>query len=345
MLAKKRIFALVCAVLFLFVSCTKNEKKTDSLSIAIFVPGVVAGNAVYEMFVSGSEKAIESYKTKENAKSLKYQVIEAGTNQSEWSAKLTALCASEQWDLIFSSNPALPDILEPILKDFPNQKCIILDSYKTGIAGMQTVLYNQRQQAYLAGYAAAMVTTAKDLPYANSAKKIALIAAQEYPAMNDIMYPGFIEGARAYDPEIEVLFRIVGNWFDASKSYEIASSLYDLGVDVMLPIAGGASQGVISCAKDKSFYISWFDNEGYEKAPGYVISSAMMMQEKMAEQVLGNYLDGRAEFGTANIYGMEDGFIDFVLHEPTSDNPERVQKIAEVYDAIKTKRLVLEPSL
>jgi len=189
MLAKKRIFALVCAVLFLFVSCTKNEKKTDSLSIAIFVPGVVAGNAVYEMFVSGSEKAIESYKTKENAKSLKYQVIEAGTNQSEWPAKLTALCASEQWDLIFSSNPALPDILEPILKDFPNQKCIILDSYKTGIAGMQTVLYNQRQQAYLAGYAAAMVTTAKDLPYANSAKKIALIAAQEYPAMNDIMYP------------------------------------------------------------------------------------------------------------------------------------------------------------
>ena len=142
--------------------------------------------------------------------------------------------------------------------------------------------------------------------------------------MNDIMYPAFIEGARAYDPEIEVLFRIVGNWFDASKSYEIASSLYDLGVDVMLPIAGGASQGVISCAKDKGFYISWFDNEGYEKAPGYVISSAMMMQEKWLSKFWETI--SMVELNLEQqIFGMEDGFIDFVLHEPTSDNPERVK--------------------
>lgn len=338
-------FTLLSVLSFVFLSCSKNEQSQKELSVAIFIPGVVSENAVYEMFVAGSEKAIQKFTANEASPKVNYQIIEAGTNQSEWPGKLTALCASEKWDLIFSSNPALPDILEPILKSFPKQHCIILDSYKPGINTMQTILYNQRQQAYLAGYAAAMVTTAKDLEFANTAKKIALIAAQEYPAMNDIILPGFIEGAKAYDSEIEVLFRIVGNWFDASKGYEIASALYDSGVDVILPIAGGASQGVLSCAKDKGFYVSWFDNEGYEKAPGYVISSAMMMQEKMAEGILQNYLEGKADFSSASIYGMEDGFIDFVLHSPASDNPERLEKLTAIYEAIKEKRLVLEPSL
>ena len=37
---------------------------------------------------------------------------------------------------------------------------------------MQTVLYNQRQQVYLAGYAAAMVTTAKICPMQIVQKKL-----------------------------------------------------------------------------------------------------------------------------------------------------------------------------
>ena len=140
-------FTIVIALLAMVFSCSKKENNAKDISIAIFIPGVVSENAVYEMFVAGSEKAIQKYSTNKDTAKINYQIIEAGTNQSEWPTKLTALCASEKWDLIFSSNPALPDILEPILEKFPQQNVIILDSYKPGINTMQTILYNQRQQA------------------------------------------------------------------------------------------------------------------------------------------------------------------------------------------------------
>ena len=34
-----------------------------------------------------------------------------------------------------------------------------------------------------------------------------------------------------------------------------------------MPISGGANQGVLAAAKELGFYVSWFDNNGYSKAP------------------------------------------------------------------------------
>ncbi|MFH5848934.1 BMP family ABC transporter substrate-binding protein, partial [Clostridium perfringens] len=92
--------------------------------------------------------------------------------------------------------------------------------------------------------------------------------------------PAFLEGARAVDPAFEVDFRVVGNWYDASKGAELARAMKAAGVDVIMPIAGGANQGVIAAAKEGGFYVAWFDDNGYAKAPGYVVSSSVMAQER-----------------------------------------------------------------
>lgn len=194
----------------------------------------------------------------------------------------------------------------------------------------------------MAGYAAAMATTSDDLEFANPQKKIALIAAQEYPVMNKIIFPAFVEGAKAFDTEVTVDFRLVGNWYDAAKGNELARALFNDGVDVILPIAGGASQGVIAAAKDLGFYISWFDSDGYTKAPGNVISSAMIMQEKMAEKILSDYIENKVEFGKAQFAGMEDGYVAFTAHEPLTNDPERAASLEQMYTSILEKVLVLE---
>ncbi len=334
------ILVLATAVLLSF-SMARPVEKTGK-SIAVFVPGIVSGSPVYEMLVSGAQKAVDEYKGRDFGP-LSLTVIEAGTNQSEWPGKITALCAEGKYDLILSSNPALPDIIEPLTKQFPKQYFIILDSYKEGNASMATVQYNQRQQAYMAGFAAAMASTSTDLKFANTDKKIALIAAQEYPVMNQVLYPSFVEGAKAYDKDIAVEFRLVGNWYDASKGNELARSLYKDGVDVILPIAGGASQGVIAAAKDLGFYISWFDSDGYSKAPGYVISSAMIMQEKMTKKILSDYIENKVVFGKAFTAGMEDGYVGFTPYEPLTDSAIRTEKLDALITSITEKVLVLDP--
>ena len=212
----------------------------------------------------------------------------------------------------------MPEIIEPLTAQFTKQKFIVLDAYLPDNKSIATVRYNQREQGYLTGYAAGLVTIAEktEMVFANKAKKIALIAAQEYPVMNNTILPAFTEGAKAADPEIEVDFRIVGNWYDAGKSADIAREVYLDGADVILPIAGGANQGVLVSAKALGFYVAWFDDNGYEKAPGLVISSSVMEQKKMAFELTEQYLAGETEFGTAKTVGVADGYVDFVLDDP-----------------------------
>ena len=294
-----------------------SKKAAKEVSIAVFVPGVMAGSPTYEMLAAGSVEAVEEYNKRTN-QNVKIDVIEAGTNQAEWSSKLTAVTAGNKYSLIVSSNSSLPAIIEPLTEQFPEQKYLVLDAYLENNSNVATVNYNQREQGYLTGYAAGLATTADSsvFPYTNSAKKIALIAAQEYPVMNEIILPAFEEGAKAADSGVSVEFRIVGNWYDASKSADIARSLYEEGVDVILPISGGANQGVISAAQSLNFYVTWFDNNGYDKAPGLVISSMALEQKKLAKEMVSAYLEDKLEFGTAKTVGIKDGYITFVKDDP-----------------------------
>lgn len=339
-------FLLVILIFSLFsFSCSKTE-STESLSVAVFVPGIIADSPVYSMLVDGVVSGVEQYNDTlaQEEKKVEVTVLEAGTNQAEWSAKITALAATEQYDVIISSNPSLPEIIAPLAKQFPHQKFIVLDAFCQGNPQIATVRYNQREQAYLTGYIAALVSDCVDMPFANPEHKIALVAAQEYPVMNNIILPGFIEGATAAIPGTRVEFRVVGNWYDAAKSSELCRALYKEGVDVILPICGGASQGVLAAAKELGFYITWFDDNGFAKAPGYVVSSSVMAQKRMAQETIFAYLNGTLDFGKATTVGIQEGYVDFiqddVLYAQAVPSSVR-EKMSTVVESIKNGTLLL----
>ena len=77
-------------------------------------------------------------------------------------------------------------------------------------------------------------------------------------------------------------------------------------------ICGGASQGVISSAVNAKIYISWFDDSGFSRAPGTIIGSSTVNQEKMAYLITKEFFEGKTPWGTAKMVGMQDGFIDFI---------------------------------
>lgn len=333
-------------LIFIFTGCNKKNEK-DTISVAVFVPGIMADSPIYNMLAQGVTSAVEEYNSNvEDEKKVNITILEAGTNQAEWASKITALAASELHDVIISSNPALPDIIAPLTVQFPKQKFIILDAFYEGNKSIATIRYNQREQAYLTGYIAALISTAntEDLPFANPEPKLGFIAAQEYPVMNEILLPSFIEGAKAANPDSSVEFRIVGNWYDAAKGAELAKALYKEGVDVILPICGGASQGVISSAKDLGFYITWFDDNGFSKAPGYIVSSSVMAQERMAKEITLRFLDGSLEFGKAETVGIPEGYVDFVqddsLYIETVPADIRL-KMKNLVNSIKSGQLLL----
>ncbi len=298
------LFTTILAAL-LFSGCAK---KTDKTSIAVFVPGIIDDSPVYNMLVQGIKKAVEEKnQSLSDENKIDVFIMEAGTNQAEWGQKLTALSAEQKYDVIISSNPSLPDLVEPILQQFPGQKFILMDATKEGNKNIHTVCYNQYEQSYITGYIGGLMS---------KSHKMALIAAQEYPVMNNIIFPYFEKGAQAADSSTSVDFRVVGNWYDAIKGAEIADAVAKVGVDVILPICGGASQGVIASAVNNGIYITWFDNNGFEKAPGTIISSSVMEQEKMSYNVTKEFIDGKTPWGSAKMVGIKEGFVDFVQDDP-----------------------------
>lgn len=351
--------SLSCCAFFLFIffsifmlnSC--GLKNVHHKAIAVFVPGIIDDSPIYANLVSGVKSAVEEFNQNvesqqvENLQNGNFQnenensknqiqhtkiqnqknknqklsgdvsnqkvelfIFEAGTNQSEWLGQLTSLCASGKYDVIFSSNPSLPEIAKPLTALFPNQKFIFLDAFCAEEKNFITANYNQDEAAFITGYICALMSRSK---------KIGLIAAQEYPVMNEVILPSFEKGAKTANENVQVDFRIVGNWWDAKKGAELADSMSIAGVDAILPICGGAAQGVIASAKERGFYLSFFDAASYQVAPGLVISCVVNEQEKLAFELCKNYLSGNLDFENEEIrarsFGMSEGYITFVEDE------------------------------
>lgn len=287
-----------------FAAGEAEESAADGYAIAVFVPGVVEGSPTYEMLVSGVERAVEE----SDAASVK--VIEGGFNQATWQQGVTELAATGTYDLIVTSNPSMPEICDAVSRQFPDQRFLVLDGYLAGNPQIHTVLFNQREQAFLAGHFAGLVTQS-EMEHANDAVRVGLLAGQEYPIMNQVILPGYELGLRSIAPEGSVDFRVLGNWYDAAKASEITNNMLSTGSDVILTIAGGAGQGVITATRENGGYALWYDSSGYDLAPGIVIGSSVVRLDEAAFQRTLAAIAGELEYGDADVLGVAEGYVDF----------------------------------
>jgi simple sugar transport system substrate-binding protein len=337
------VLGIFTAAVFSFGGCKAKSENAGggdpqkNLSIAVFVPGVMSGSPIYEMLAQGVRRAAADF-SKENDASpqgegetriggVEVTVIEGGFNQAEWEPRITAMAASGNYDLIVSSNPSLPVIAGAVSAKFPHQRFLLLDGELSGNPMIYTLRYNQREQAYMAGHIAALVAES------SGSGRIGLVAGQEYPAMNGIILPGYEEGARAVRVESVVDFRVVGNWFDAGKGAELAADMIRGGAAVILCIAGGANEGVVQAAAEAGAKVIWFDTNGYAIRPGTVVGSAILHQDKAAYEKTKAFLEGRLPFGSAEVLGVAEGYVDFIEDDP--------DYIAAVSPEIRERQAVL----
>lgn len=312
----KTIIAVTALASMALTSCSKQGRGQE-ISVAVFLPGIIADSPTYAHVAQGAEEAAKEHNAgASGGRKVSLHIMEAGTNQAEWATKLTALTATGKYDLIISSNPSMPEIALPLTDRFPEQKFIFLDGALEGNPNIACISYNQKEQTYLSGYISGLMSRTH---------KVAVVAAQEYPVMNNILYPYYARGAQDAAGGTTCDFRVVGNWYDASKGAEITDALAASGVDVIMPICGGASQGVISSAKEHGIYLAYIDENSFAKAPGTVISSCSTKQETATKEALLDFLDGKTEWGTTKVVGLQEGYIDFIETDPLYESTVPLQ--------------------
>ncbi|MEI8096155.1 MAG: BMP family ABC transporter substrate-binding protein [Spirochaetales bacterium] len=273
-------------------------------TLAVFIPGALQGSPTYELLDAGVRKAAAE------VAGTKVKTIEGGFNQAQWGEQLATLAASGDYQLIVTSNPAMPEICLPIAEAYPKQRFLILESWSTN-PSFATLSYNHRELAYLHGALAGLLVQAR-----KGTPTVGLIAGQEYPDMNNAIVPGFREGFQSVLAGGKVEFRVVGNWYDAQKGAELAKGLFDQGVSVVLPIAGGANQGVVSAAKQAGKSVLWYDNDGYSVEKGTVVGSGVIHQDTAAYQMVKKALAGTLAYGKPVVVGFKEGYLDYVTAAP-----------------------------
>lgn len=317
-----QVVVLVFAVLLVSQALTaagaaERAVVRDTYGIAVFVPGVVAGSPLYELMVAGAEQAADEYDH------VTLRVIEGGFNQAEWEERIMAIAATGDYDLIVTSNGAMPFIALPVAEAFPNQKFLILDAIFEH-PQMFTVLYNQFEQAYQVGYLGGLITQSTMSGANPGARRLGMLAGQEYPAMDEMIFPGFVAGAKAVDPSITIDYRVLGNWYDATRAAEMTRSMIDAGADVIMTAAGGANQGVITAAMELGKYVLYIDDDGYHLGPGTIVGSSVLMQDIAAYENIVAAVEGTLEWGTALILSTAEGYVDFV-----DDSPHYIDAVPE----------------
>ena len=334
---KKKVFFICCIAAF--IVALPLFAKTKTVSVAVFVPGIVKGNPTYELLVEGVQDAKAQLEKKGTPITVK--VVEGGVNQGEWQNGLTALALTKKYDLIISSNPSLPAIAEKVLQSAPKQEFLLMDGYLAGNAQIKTVGFNHYEQAYLNGYYAALISSSA-MKNANAAYKIGLLAGQEYPVMNEKIRKGYIDGAKAVNKNFELDFRVLGNWYDAAKASELAVSMIKNNADVILTICGGGNAGVVAAAREQGAYVMWFDRPGYSYGKDIVVGSTEVSQKTACTDSVIAFVEGRLEFGKPEEFGIKDGAVNFAFEGVPSIVPaDIIQKVKQLIDGIKTGAITL----
>lgn len=285
----------------LFSKNPKGVEPSQTGGIAVFVPGMLEGSPTYEQMDKGVRQFAET-------QGLSVTTIEGGFNQGEWKNQLASLASEAEYELVVTSNPALTEICQEVKQMFPTQRFLVLDGGNEKSEELIIFSYNHKEQGFLAGVLAAHLDQFYYGPAKDSAR-IGLVAGQSYPDMDRSIVPGYLAGMKSVNPLYELDYRVVGNWYDANKAAELADSIYNQGAHVILPIAGGANQGVVSSAQKTNNLVIWFDSPGTHLAPKTIYASILVQQERAAMEMVSAILNGEFEEGDIIRGNIQNGYV------------------------------------
>jgi basic membrane protein A len=119
---------------------------------------------------------------------------------------------------------------------------------------------------------------------------------------------GYIQGAKAVDPNAEVKVAYSNNFGDPAIGLEMAKAMFDAGANVVYQVAGGTGLGVIQAAKQAGKFAIGVDTDQDGIAPGFVLTSMVKRTDVAVETLVKDYADHKFPGGETVTLGLaQDG--------------------------------------
>ncbi len=274
-----------------------------------------ASNRGDDTFVDMIWEALEKARDKYG---LDVSIVEMNNDTSIYASTCMDLCASGEWDLIVTGFYQMVSPVTEAIAEYPDQHFLVFDTELDFASGQFgnccSVEALQNQGSFLAGALAAMLTTS-GIEGTNSDKVVGFIGASAGSTIDDFLV-GFIEGVNYIDTGITTLYSYSGSFTDTAASKEHALAMIAQGADVMFAVMGAAGLGVAEGALDSNCYAIGVDSDLALEVIGtnpamaeHIVTSVGKGFGEIIYKMLGDYAEGKLEWGTHSRYGLADGGI------------------------------------
>jgi basic membrane protein A len=275
----------------------------DLPSVALVLHGNLGDKSFFDSAAAGVNQAAADL-------GVEIKIIEAGSDPSKWEPALLD-AADAGYGIVIAGTFQMIDFVVKAAPDYPDQKFITFDTAPDYSActceNVLGVMYQTSSAGYLAGYAAAKLSTSGIL---------GTIIGADFPTVTDFKV-GFDQGAKAANPNVQILNADAGGVFnDPAKGKEMALAQLGQGADVIFPIAGATGIGALQAVKDAGKLAVGVDSDQAaifaptDPAQADVIFTSV--EKKVGQSLylaIKGTIDGTQEYGKSVLLGLADGAV------------------------------------
>lgn len=213
------------------------------------------------------------------------------------------------FDLVFGVGFMMGDAIGEVAAEFPDAKLALIDA-AVEAPNVANILFKEQEGAFLAGVVAATMS---------KSGKLGFVGGVNIPVINRFE-AGFVEGAKAVNPDIEIERKYTEAFDDASKGKITANAMYSSGVDIIFHAAGQTGNGVFSEAKERkakdpnaNIWVIGVDADQYEEGKvdektNVTLTSMLKGVHKAVVEISNQAKEGKFPGGKTIVYGLaEDG--------------------------------------
>ncbi|MGN6766628.1 MAG: BMP family lipoprotein [Rhizobiaceae bacterium] len=224
-------------------------------------------------------------------------------------------------------------------KDYPDTDYVILNQVREG-KNIASVLFQEQEGSYLAGTLAALVTTDTSIKGINDKPIIGVIGGTKSAGI-DKFIAGYIQGAKAANPDIQVKVAYSNNFGDPAIGLQMTKAMFEEGADIVYQVAGGTGMGVIQAAKEAGHYAIGVDTDQDGVAPGAVLTSMVKRTDIAVETMVKDYAADKFPGGQTVTFGLKENGVGLSEMKYTKDliPADILKKVEEAKEGILSGKI------
>lgn len=296
--ARKTLIAvtLFAALAVLVFGAAPTAKGQDDYRVALIISQGGLGDRSYnDLGFAGLTLAAQDF-------DVEVVPLESSDPVGE-AEQLLRTAAESGFNLVITLEFSHFEPLDRIAPDYPDTTFAIVNVV-VDQPNVVSIMFDEHTGAFLVGALAAQVTTDPDLEQVNPEAVIGTIGGVQSSGIDVFLY-GYLQGACAVNPDIQVLMAYANSFGDPALGREMTLAMREQKADVVFQVAGGTGAGVIEAAKEDDFFAVGVDSDQDYLAPGHVLTSMLKRVDVAVYDTIKQGFEGTLEGGTVSQYGLD----------------------------------------